>query len=122
MKRFSGRKFSMKPNNKLLKYLGAFVLFIIGIYIVNYIFTVVMRPNMYEGLDINEVIKKYNKKESEKEGFSEGAKNKSQLSTDPDVYPNIFNYPIPHGEVICGKTTCQNGYEYKNKKCEKVNK
>ena len=58
MKRFSGRKFSMKPNNKLLKYLGAFVLFIIGIYIVNYIFTVVMRPNMYEGLDINELISK----------------------------------------------------------------
>jgi hypothetical protein len=66
MKRFSGRKFSIKPNNKLLKYLGAFVLFIIGIYIVNYIFTVVMRPNMYESF---------------KEGGPSGAARKNQVAT-----------------------------------------
>jgi len=51
MKKFRGRNFNLKPKNNLLKYLGAFVLFIIGISIVNFIFNFFMNQSVYEGLD-----------------------------------------------------------------------
>jgi len=51
MKKFRVRNFNLKPKNNLLKYLGAFVLFIIGISIVNFIFNFFMNQSVYEGLD-----------------------------------------------------------------------
>jgi len=51
MKKFKGRNFNLKPKNNLLKYLGAFVLFLIGICIINFIFNFFMNRSVYEGLE-----------------------------------------------------------------------
>jgi len=51
MKKFKGRNFNLKPKNNLLKYLGAFILFLIGISIINFIFNFFMNRSVYEGLE-----------------------------------------------------------------------